>query len=273
MQQPAWVRSGLLALATALVGCGKTDDLAPPASIKPIGRDVLNPFANPGARDVAMPAYASALEDRVPADMLVVRAQPAVYRLLEYGDVELTLPTKITLEEATLDAEWKQKGGGDAAGRARYVWARLAEDPEHLLAVSEQTSVRQETGVVMSSGTGFFVSREGIVVTNAHMVRDLVLGPVSDDPQVMRNVLGAEARGWIEQLRKKIGGDASAEDAPKVATSPPAVAAQPLPASREVHRGEARHADREEDRQAGGTGLQERRGAPRASGGAGARCR
>ena len=111
------------------------------------------------------------------------------------------------------------EGGGDAAARARYVWARLAEDAEHLLTVSEQTNVRQQTGVVMSSGTGFFVSREGIVVTNAHMVRDLVLGPVSDDPQVMRNVLGAEAQGWIEQLRKKIGGDASAEDAPKVAVS------------------------------------------------------
>jgi S1-C subfamily serine protease len=173
--------------------------------------DTLNLEAQPAlfqrGAAIQMPSYSTTLESQIPSELLVVRAQPAVYRILVYGNTELTVPQRITVRTNELRSEWNLVGTlGTEEERISYFWSRIIADPEKYLVVSNQTNVRKQTDALMGSATGFMVSKEGIVVTNAHVISDCDPEPVPADPEVMISLLGDEVDAWMTELPKVVGG-------------------------------------------------------------------
>jgi S1-C subfamily serine protease len=115
-------------------------------------------------------------EPKVPAELQILAAQPAVFLIGVYGDYELTYPAKVIIDEEKLrkDVADSRAGGGVPAGRsdAEHAWVLLAQAPDAYLTRSEETLAQSMIDKPYATGTGFAVSREGIVLTNAHLLMD-----------------------------------------------------------------------------------------------------
>jgi hypothetical protein len=139
-----------------------------------------------------------------PADLLVKRAQPAVYMLLTYGDIEIGYPREAGVKMDLLRREYdRAKQRGDIpAGRlaSDFYWHRIAADGPQYLQPSSQREMWRGENVNYSSGTAFAVSREGILLTNAHNLADPhVEVMLRKDPSLLASLLNpALKRTWSE---------------------------------------------------------------------------
>jgi S1-C subfamily serine protease len=156
----------------------------------------------------AMREYDPVIESRLPSNMLVVRAQPAVYRVLNFGDIELRIPKSVIIDLNTIREAWdaqEKPGNATDEDKNAYIWAELIADlGTYVLVTDEQVLSRQEDQL-MSSGTGFLVSREGIVLTNAHVIADMDDQPLPGDPLVRLRMLGSHANDWVGQFTELVG--------------------------------------------------------------------
>jgi len=113
---------------------------------------------------------------RVPPDMVILAAQPSVYTVLVRGDFELTLPANVSLAGPVLELDLAaDKEAGRAPkelGELELRWAKLAENPGRYLIIDEGTRTEPCTDRVFSYGTAFAVSREGILLSAAHVFQD-----------------------------------------------------------------------------------------------------
>jgi hypothetical protein len=122
---------------------------------------------------VAMISPMAFAAPRVAPEMQIVAAQPAVYSVIVRGNFDLTYPKKITLNKQLLTehaAALKQAGRlAEAANHCDELWLALLNDPDKYLIRSPEKETRYVRNRVFAGGTAFAVSREGILLSNAHV--------------------------------------------------------------------------------------------------------
>lgn len=146
--------------------------------------------------------------------MVILRSQPAVFKVLTIGTVELITPDHVTARLELLKAAYandKRNGTIPADESATdYYWVRIIEHPfRYLVPSQERATWATNHPDVYALGSAFAVSREGILLTNAHVVNDAgneLLGdsqvaafwlkkPVDEAAQQLARQLGAELSG------------------------------------------------------------------------------
>ena len=158
----------------------------------------------------------------LPDEYLTLRVNPAVFKILTYLDFEYNCPEKFTLKKqgstTVLEEDYqKMLNAGSVSPSYKkndFYWEELAKNPEKYIETSGyKTRIFEDGG----SGTGFFVSREGILLTNAHVVEKPgpgLLGEALDNslltivtsisseinsgpPPYVDNLLLSNLTGWI----------------------------------------------------------------------------
>jgi S1-C subfamily serine protease len=123
-----------------------------------------------------LPATRAAGTDQakgVPPDLLVIRAQPSVFQVQVVADVDVVQPRAVALNDAALQAAYAAAAAkGDKSTRAEFFCHALAAEPGKYLTASPQRDTRHYPGATGWSGSAFAVSREGVLLTNAHVVAD-----------------------------------------------------------------------------------------------------
>jgi len=154
-------------------------------------------------------------DDALPPELLVTAAQPAVFRIMTYGDIDLRLPNQLIVDDAKLKKDY-EAGTNKAPGAslARYFWDRVAVTPEQYLAVDSRRVALKVENKPCGSGTGFLISREGIVLTNAHVVADQIEPITPQTLDIFAQQVAAEMDVRIKQFSDFVGGPPSVEQRP-----------------------------------------------------------
>ena len=159
---------------------------------------VLLSFASATAQPASPP---------LPAELMVRRSQPSVFQILVYGSGNVTFPKSVTAKRALLEREFAAQPDA-AESNTDFFWDRIAANPGAYLEASAEINTNSFAGAY-ASGTAFTVSREGILLTNAHILADPGASAWSS-PEVFENLLGAPLTRMDEDLTGQIGGLPSA---------------------------------------------------------------
>jgi S1-C subfamily serine protease len=144
----------------------------------------------------------------VPNDLVVVRAQPAVFSLQVRGNLRVTYPETCFADMALLEEEYTagRAGAGPAVSRTDSWWGKLATDPAKYLRASVARETVELKDSHYQSGTGFAVSREGILLTNAHVVADPPKGWAFNDLDSALVNLNRPLHALLERLTQDFKG-------------------------------------------------------------------
>ncbi|HLV80467.1 MAG TPA: serine protease [Chthonomonadaceae bacterium] len=162
----------------------------------------------------------------VPTERVIAYAQPAVFLVEDFGDIKVSAPSGATTKK---QFEFQETAPAPAASPsllanqfdmdrrngviesettlAEYGWEKITEDPGRYLNASEPETNTYE-GVCYASGSAFAVSREGWLLTNAHVVSDpdhippslsLIAGSIEKTVNDLSEELGAPPSLEIEK--------------------------------------------------------------------------
>lgn len=144
--------------------------------------------------------------------MVILRSQPAVFKVVTYGLLELKTPDHVTVRLELLKAEYAEaesKGIIPAEISAPdYYWAKIIANPFEYLEASGEIALwrsKSNTGAPFAEGSAFAVSREGILLTNAHVVNDAGDGLLLGSDEAAAYTLRDPIADGIDQLSKQIG--------------------------------------------------------------------
>ncbi len=159
-----------------------------------------------------LPAVRAA-EPALPDEMLVLLGQPSVYWVVSSGTFAVTMPSNIRANLDALQAGYMAGRNENKfppnAGQAECYWLLIANSPATYLTVAADR-VTKTSPAVSNTGTAFAVSREGILLTNAHVI-ELGLGDLVQRPELLAGVL-AECLGNIAgQLNVQLPADAQTQ--------------------------------------------------------------
>jgi hypothetical protein len=107
----------------------------------------------------------------LPEELIVLRSQPSVFKVFAYGDILATYPKEVKLRTDRIEREYASQPQG-AESKAQFIWRRIAGDPNSYLEASAEKVRLALENEAYAAGTAFAVSREGILLTNAHMFED-----------------------------------------------------------------------------------------------------
>jgi hypothetical protein len=179
----------------------------------------LRPLTCVVALLVIQGAATLAAQPQIPEELLILAAQPSVYQVWTYGDFELKYPSGITLEANMLqqDAAADRKAGSVKEGRddVQQQWLRLATNVDRYLSSGPMTQSLVKKDAPFGSGTAFAVSREGILLSNAHVFADEELGRPSGGAGM--TLLEEAVVPFGHGLVKQLGGTALPDDGPMIA--------------------------------------------------------
>ncbi len=202
-----------------------TQSVAVP-TLDPSGTDLFESLMIKKSTTLVVPTYSADLEANVPASLKLVRAQPSVYKILQYGNLELNIPDNVQVDDDALLRAYAADGGvpqGDDRSKdpalTKYLWATLISDPAKYLSFDGEKAAHKFENELMASGTGFLVSRDGIVLTNAHVIGDMEDQPLTNDPIVLASLIGDSCDAFMTDTIKLFGGEPAPDMAPQVATS------------------------------------------------------
>jgi serine protease Do len=118
-------------------------------------------------------AQASAADTPFPSEMLVTLGEPSVYCVLASATFVVKMPRHISVKvddlQAAYDAAQSRNAAPSNENRANVYWQMIATNPTKFLQISDERTSKNISGIAFS-GTAFAVSREGILLTNAHVV-------------------------------------------------------------------------------------------------------
>ena len=179
-------------------------------------------FVGCGATLLAISLFASSArgQEPLPEDMLLVRAQPSVFKVIAAGDLEIDYPKEVSLKnEPALAAAFDHRDMAEGAidgttTRVAYYWDKIAQSPATHLKASKERGTSKFEHVPYATGTAFAVSREGILLTNAHVIdRPDTQTPAEGDIQAVLTLLETPLANTFEYLERTIGGELPQESA------------------------------------------------------------
>jgi S1-C subfamily serine protease len=181
------------------------------------GVDTISPGA---PRAVADPPHEPrpTTTEPLPPELLLVRAQPSVFRINSWGTVEIRYPRSASAAMAALERAYdaERRALEPGARKSDYFWVKVATDPATYLQASDDRATKVEEDAVCVSGTGFAVSREGILLTNAHVVADPI-GPLDpNDLETAFLLLREPIEALRDRLAKDFGGECPLAQRPRV---------------------------------------------------------
>lgn len=148
--------------------------------------------------------------EKIPPEAVIVRAQPGIFQVLMMGRSTVVTPKVVALDlprlhySRNLERQTGRTQPGEAESDA--MWRILAADPQKFLTTSFDNVTSTIESGEYGSGTAFAVSREGIFLTNAHLLTD-----PPNLPMLQRSVpeavmlLGPSLRPVLADLNQKIG--------------------------------------------------------------------
>lgn len=139
-------------------------------------------------------------------EWVVPRATPAIYTILNFADFTVSYPRQVQVDVKKIDQQFKQyQSAGGKLDRAAFACQKVIDNPsEYLTAVAEKSSLELKNRP-FASGTGFVVSREGILLTNAHVVGDPHAQELLDDPMSAVAVFEEPLNQLVSALRSDLG--------------------------------------------------------------------
>ena len=144
-------------------------------------------------------------DNTVDPSRVVAFAQPAVFPVTAFGDIEVTGPTAAALNRQQISILVNQYKVDRRNGviemsktESDYYWEKIAEDPSRYL-IPDSSVIRVTPDVAYTSGSAFAVSREGYLLTNAHVVSD------QGSLQTPLDALRDPAKQTISRLIRDIG--------------------------------------------------------------------
>ena len=144
----------------------------------------------------------------------VLLAQPGVFQVAAYGDVEARIPASFSLNKQALQAEFlrsKTEGSLGDLTEAQFYWRKIADDPDAYLKASPETKKGVLSNINYLLGSAFAISEEGVFLTNAHVLRDV--GNEVLDENAFRMILAQPLEANLEQLWREFSGGPIAADA------------------------------------------------------------
>lgn len=142
------------------------------------------------------PSSSAGLPAGMPHEQVIARYSPAVFKVVAAGNYTIEGPprallategvnnplggrTNVPLGTPVIELDYHADlaaGKVAAADKIEYCWRRLAASPERYF-VGQLATRRQLKSYPFAEGSAFAVSREGILLTNAHVVADPDLAP------------------------------------------------------------------------------------------------
>ena len=114
-----------------------------------------------------------------------MRALPGVFHIYMVGDVDIHPPKSVELRLNELDEQFQQAQTAGEIPRemtaSMFRWITLALEPKKYLLPLESGEVIRLKDRHVGSGTGFAISRNGIVLTNRHVVENQENKPLSPE--------------------------------------------------------------------------------------------
>lgn len=109
------------------------------------------------------------------------RALPSVYIINSVGDGTLYCPTRVECDDQALDELYAAAVAAHEvpAGftSAVFKWVQIAAEPDKYLRVSDEMQPIELHDTRLGHGTAYAVSREGVLLTNRHVIDHEVISP------------------------------------------------------------------------------------------------
>ena len=160
-------------------------------------------------------------QPQIPEELLILAAQPSIYQVWTYGDFELKFPNELTVDNALLQKEVAadRKEGMIRDGRTdvQQQWLRLGTNVDQYLTCKPTTRSLVKMDAPFGTGTAFAVSREGILLSNAHLFADEELGQPRGVAWMA--VLDEAVGPFGPAIVKQLGGTPLPADGPMIAES------------------------------------------------------
>lgn len=113
------------------------------------------------------------------------RALPSVFIVNSIANGTLYCPTHVNCDEQALAELYDNAVTADAVpagcSEAMFKWAHVAIEPDKFLHVSDQMQTIELHDAVLGHGTAYAVSREGLLLTNRHVIDNDVIMPFGFD--------------------------------------------------------------------------------------------
>ena len=118
-----------------------------------------------------------------PESMVTLLAQPSVFFVRATADIELTYPetVSVNLDALKNDLANLQDAGVVNRSVADRYFDLLVKNPNKYLQASKEETTERRLNVDAWSGSAFAISREGILLTNAHVVCTGPDRPITED--------------------------------------------------------------------------------------------
>lgn len=131
----------------------------------------------------ALPLTILAADAPFPESMVTLRAQPAVFFVRAIADIELQVPESVdvNVDAVKRDLSRVQNAGHGQATVSDGNWDLIFQNPERYLIASGKLRTESRAEDIGWSGSAFAISREGILLTNAHVAGGSTSEPVTEE--------------------------------------------------------------------------------------------
>jgi S1-C subfamily serine protease len=149
----------------------------------------------------------------------VVIAEPSVFKVVAYGDVEVSYPSSVDADMKSLHDQFlkaKADGSVGSVTEPQFYWRQVIANPDVYLKASKEMKTWREDRVRYGEGSGFVVSEEGVLLTNAHVVSDEgneIFGDKYYSLQLLYKALDKDMDKYISYLSSQFGSQYVGTDA------------------------------------------------------------
>lgn len=189
-------------------------------SIKVDHRPIVSPGLLTNLNGINAPAPVATRQydpsEQLPSEAVIVRAQPSIFRVQMMGNSQVVTPQSVNfqMDKLLVARVFDKRTAKPGEAETDALWRILAANPQNYLTASNETSTRRIELGHYGSGTAFAVSREGIFLTNAHLLTDppnipLVRRSVGDALSLLQPDLSPVYQNIVNQIGAEPKSDAT----------------------------------------------------------------